>query len=295
MSYAPYEGLVAPARASAHPARLLVGSALTLLLFLGFGFVYSRLHRALVTPETWAGIIDESANGSSAAGVLINLYLFVPLIAALGIAMAMVHGRRIAGLIGPPHLALVQFRKVAVAIILLMAALTLVPTGGGPEPVLNMAPGRWLLLLPLGLAGLVIQTGAEELVFRGYLQSQLAARFRHPAIWLGVPAAAFGLLHLDPVMHGADSWLVVIWACGFGLAAGDLTARSGTLGPAIALHLVNNLGAVLIAAPEGIFDGLALYVYPLSLGDGGGLTSWLALDLMMLACSWLAARLVLRR
>ncbi|MCZ0813429.1 MAG: CPBP family intramembrane glutamic endopeptidase [Pseudomonadota bacterium] len=295
MSYAPHEGLVAPARASAHPARLLAGSALTMLLFLGFSFAYSRLHRALVAPETWEAIADGSADGSTATGVLINLYLFVLLIAALAMALALVHERRIAGLIGPPGLALAQFRKVAVALILLLAVLAFVPTGEGPAPEPNMAPGRWLMLLPLGLAGLLIQTGAEELVFRGYLQSQLAARFRHPAIWLGLPAAAFGLLHLDPVMHGADSWLVVIWAFGFGLAAGDLTARSGSLGPAIALHLVNNMGAVLIAAPQGMFDGLALYVYPLAPGDGMGLTTWLPVDLMMLACSWLAARLALRR
>ncbi len=47
-------------------------------------------------------------------------------------------------------------------------------------------------LLPLTLAGLVVQTGAEELLFRGYLTQQLAARFEARAIWMGVPALAFG-------------------------------------------------------------------------------------------------------
>jgi membrane protease YdiL (CAAX protease family) len=130
--------------------------------------------------------------------------------------------------------------------------------------------------------------------FRGYLQSQLAARFASPMVWLVLPALAFGLLHMDTVTYGANGWLVMVWATGFGLAAGDLTARFGTLGPATALHLVNNFSAILVAAPKGQFDGLALYVYPFSLGEAGAVAAVLPVDILTLLCAWLAIRLALR-
>jgi membrane protease YdiL (CAAX protease family) len=254
----------------------------------------SRLYRVAMGPDAWNSLADGMMRGGTPAGVLVNLFLFGLLILALAITLAVLHRRRLAGLIGPPALALRQFRQVTVALLMLVAVMLLLPGDAGTAPRPNMPFGRWLLLLPLGLIGLVIQTAAEEIAFRGYLQSQLAAWIRHPAIWMGLPSAIFALLHYDPVLNGANTWLVVGWAFGFGLAAADLTARSGTLGPAIALHLVNNFGAVLIAAPTGNFDGLALYVYPFSLGDEDILWHWFPIDLMMLGCSWLAARVALR-
>src|SRR6056297_202989 len=294
MSYEPHEQLVAPARPSAHPLRLLSGVVLTAVLFISFSQLWSRLYRAVIGPEAWDKLADGMMRGATPAGVLINLFLFGLLIVALAITLTVLHRRRLRELIGPPALALRQFRQVTVALLMLFAVVMLLPSDASIAPQPNMPFGRWLLLLPLGLIGLVIQTSAEEIAFRGYLQSQLAAWVSHPAVWMGVPSALFAMLHYDPVTNGANTWLVVGWAFGFGLAAADLTARSGTLGPAIALHLVNNFGAVLIAAPGGNFDGLALYVYPFSLGDDDVLWQWFPIDLMMLACSWLAARVAMR-
>ncbi len=53
----------------------------------------------------------------------------------------------------------------------------------------------------------LIQTGAEELVFRGYLQQQLAARFASPLIWMVLPALIFGAVHYDPATAGPNVWL----------------------------------------------------------------------------------------
>jgi len=294
MSYEPHDRLIAPARPSAHPLRLLAGVVLTALLFVSFSQLWSRLHRAVIGPEAWDNLADALMRGDTPAAVLINLFLFGLLIVALAITLAVLHRRRLRDLIGPPVLALRQFRQVTVALLMLVAVVMIVPGDASTAPQPSMAFGRWLLLLPLGVIGLMIQTSAEEIAFRGYIQSQLAAWIPHPALWMGLPSAVFALLHYDPVMNGPNTWVVVAWAFGFGLAAADLTARSGTLGPAIALHLVNNFGAVLIAAPSGNFDGLALYVYPFSLGDGDSLWRWFPIDIMMLGCSWLAARVALR-
>ncbi|MGR3467619.1 MAG: hypothetical protein ACU0CI_07035, partial [Shimia sp.] len=46
----------------------------------------------------------------------------------------------------------------------------------------------WLILLPVALILVALQTGAEEIAFRGYLQSALAARFASPVIWMGIPS-----------------------------------------------------------------------------------------------------------
>jgi membrane protease YdiL (CAAX protease family) len=150
------------------------------------------------------------------------------------------------------------------------------------------------LLLPLSLTGLLIQVSAEELVFRGYLQQQLAARFATPLIWAGVPALLFGLAHHDTAM-GGNVWLVVIWAGLFGLLMADLTARAGTLGPAIAVHFVNNFLGLLVIAPAETLSGLALYTYTFSLADTAMVRQLLPVDFALMLVSWLAARLALRR
>src|SRR6056297_1317467 len=295
MKYAPHDELITPARSSAHPARLLAGVALTTILFLVLSSGFSALLQALIGPTAWQALSPALQTGSSPIAVLINLFVFGLLIIALAAALRVAHRRALGSLLGPVGPAIRQFRRVAVALIGLLVVVIFLPTGDALRLVPNLPFGLWLLFLPVGLLAVLVQTTAEELAFRGYLQSQLAARFPHPLIWMGVPSALFALLHLDPSAHGDNTWLVVIWAGCFGLAAADLTARSGTLAPAIALHFVNNLNAILIAAPKGYFDGLALYVYPFSLQDSDGVWAWFPADLMMLGCGWLAARVALRR
>ncbi len=81
----------------------------------------------------------------------------------------------------------------------------------------------------------------------------------------------------------------------FAASAADLTARSGTLGPTIALHLFNNINALLIAAPAENYSGLALYTYPLSAISSNNASMAFALNFMIVLLSWLVARLALRR
>ncbi len=295
MRYDAYETLVAPARPSSDPFRLLAGMGLTAVLFLFFSHIYSTLHQGLLSPTEWEALSADLQTGSTPVSALINLYLFGLMILALWAALLLVHGRGMTSLIGPLPQTVFQFKRCVFAILALYVVVSILPSPGGGEISANLPFDSWLKFLPLALCGLLVQTATEELVFRGYLQSQLAARFPHPAVWIGIPTIVFALLHYDSQVGGANAWLIVIWAGAFGLAAADLTARSGTLGPAIALHLVNNFSAILIAAPEGNFDGLTLYTYPFSLDDTAALRAWLPVDLMILLCSWLAARLALRR
>ena len=294
MRYAAHEILVAPARPSADLRRLGGGIVLTVVVFLVLSVAWSGLMPAIFGPEGWARIRPAVEAATTPLGVLINLFTFGLLIIALAVSLRAVHKRGLPSVVGPLPLAARQFLRAGLALALLYGFLALVPMPDAMEPERNLAFGTWAMFLPLALAGLFVQVFAEEVAFRGYLQSQLAARFASPLVWLALPALGFGLLHFDSATYGASGWLVMLWATGFGLVAADLTARFGTLGPATALHLVNNFSAILIAAPKGQFDGLALYVFPFSLGDAGAVAAILPVDILMLLCAWLAIRLALR-
>ncbi|HKL65819.1 MAG TPA: CPBP family intramembrane glutamic endopeptidase [Roseovarius sp.] len=294
MRYAAHETLVAPARPSAGLGRLGAGICMTVALFVALSILWSGLLPAVFGAEGWSRMMPGVAAATTPAGVLINLFTFALLIAALALSLRAVHRRGLLSLVGPLPDALWQFRRAVVAVAALYVVIALVPLPETMVPERNLATGTWALFLPLALVGLFCQVFAEEVAFRGYLQSQLAARFTSPVMWLGLPALAFGLLHFDAGTYGANGWLVMIWATGFGLAAADLTARFGTLGPATALHLANNFSAILVAAPKGQFDGLALYVFPFSLEDEDTVLAVLPADILMLLCSWLAIRLALR-
>ncbi|MBC7133699.1 MAG: CPBP family intramembrane metalloprotease [Roseovarius sp.] len=294
MRYAAHETLVAPARASASLGRLAAGIVLTVVVFTVLSVGYSALLPRLFGPDRWAEAAAGIAKATTPAGVIVNLLAFALLLAALALSLRVVHGRGLWGLIGPLPRAVFQFRRALVAVALLYGVMLLVPLPEAQTPERNLATGTWLRLLPLAVGALFIQVLAEEALFRGYLQSQLAARFASPLVWLALPSLGFGLLHLDLSAHGDMAWMVAGWATLFGLVAGDLTARFGTLGPAVALHLLNNFAAILVAAPRGQFDGLALYAYPFELRDSAAAMAMMPADLLILLCGWLAIRLALR-
>ena len=294
--YAPHEALVAPARPTAPLPRLAMGVVFTIMLFYSLIFCASALLGVLVPAETLTQYETTLRTGDSPMGVLANLYVFGLIVIALTITLRQIHARNLVSIIGNLERTRGQFLRVCAYLIgLNLTLIVLLPVDPETAPAPHMAVAQWVMLLPLALPAVLIQTSAEELVFRGYLQSQIAARFNRPMIWMGVPAAAFGLLHYDTATLGDNAALVGLWAAAFGLAAADLTARSGTLGPAIALHFMNNVTAILLAAPEGDFDGLALYTYPFSLDDADAIWIWAPVNLMMLFVSWLAARLAIRR
>jgi hypothetical protein len=294
MRYAAHEILVAPARPSAGLGRLGAGICLTVALFFLLSIMWSGLLPVIFGAEGWARILPGVETATTPTGVLINLATFGLLIVALALSLRAVHRRGLMSLVGPLPRATRQFGRALLAVVALHAIIALVPLPEAMALERNLAAATWAMLLPLGIAGLFCQVFAEEVAFRGYLQTQLAARFTSPMIWMSLPALGFGLLHFDSATYGANGWLVMVWATGFGLAAADLTARFGTLGPATALHFVNNFSAILVAAPKGQFDGLALYVFSFSLGEEGAVLAVLPTDILMLLCSWLAIRLALR-
>jgi membrane protease YdiL (CAAX protease family) len=158
-----------------------------------------------------------------------------------------------------------------------------------------MPLGTWILLLAPSLIFVLIQTSAEEIVFRGYVQQQLAARFSSPLVWMVLPAVLFALGHYLPDTAGDNALMIAAWAGMFGILMADLTARAGTLGPAIAVHFWNNVSAILIVSLPDDLSGLALYLTPFGMNDTEALRAWLPVDFAMMIVLWLAARLAIRR
>jgi uncharacterized protein len=152
-----------------------------------------------------------------------------------------------------------------------------------PERQLPVA--AWALWLPAALPALFVQATAEEVVFRGYLQGMLAARFARRFVWWVLPAAAFGVLHWNPQM-GENAWLMVAAATLMGLVLGDVTARSGGLSLSIGLHFANNVFAMLVMATPSQLSGLALYLSPLDPDDPAMVRAALLGNMALIAAIW---------
>ncbi len=291
MSYEPHDSLIRPARMSANPMRLILGSVMAVAIFLSLLFLFAQ-YLPMFLGE--AQIADAYYNEESVSYVFLRLFEFSFMIVALSMVMRTIHRRQLRTLIGRRERALYDFWRCMKYLLPLYLLIWLLPMPEEFQLEAHLRLGQWLLLLPLALPLVMIQISAEELVFRGYLQSQIAARFRHPIFWIGIPSALFGLLHYSPATAGENAWMLVIWSTLFGAAAADLTARSGTLGPAIALHFINNVFAILFAAPLGDLDGAALYTFPLSLDTPGLATTLMPLELLVTLCAWLSCRLAMR-
>jgi len=115
-------------------------------------------------------------------------------------------------------------------------------------------------LSPAGVALAVVLLGllpgfAEELFFRGYIQTRLVARWG-AGRGIGWTALLFGCAHLHPV-HGAFAAIV-------GALLGFLTVRTGSVVPAMICHALSNTLSLTLALATP--DHLRLPVSILLLG-----------------------------
>lgn len=293
-AYRPHEAFVAPARRAAEVWRLVPGAAVIVGAYLGLLVLLGSYVASLYGPLIARALFQRIASGDTPGAMLMLLWTFAGLAAGPVAAVRLVHGRAAGTLFGPSaRRAIADFASVALPVIGLHAVLLPVVLGSDAiRP--GVTPGAFLGYLPFALPGLLLQTGAEELVFRGYLQQQLGARFRHPAIWMGLPSAIFAWGHYLPAAYGANAWAVALWAGIFGLLAADLTARTGTLGAALGLHFANNVAAILLVGIEGELDGLSLWTLAIDLSAPGVLAPALAVDFAAMITAWLLARVALR-
>ncbi len=290
-----YAALIAPARARSQLWRVVLGTGLIGVIYflwmIGIGAAL-WLHAGLDGFEVQLARIG---TGSDPWSLILLLSTFVGAWLGLWLVMRLLHRRRLRSLFGRPPVVLRDFVTGVLIMAVVGGGLTLAAAPLLPPLEIAADPRLWLAFLPLALLGVLVQTGAEELVFRGYVQSHLAARFGAPLVYMTVPSLLFGLAHYNPGELGANLWIVVAATALFGVYASDLTARSGSLGLAWGLHFANNVLAILIVSVMGGLDGLALFHLPAGAAPEAMLRPLLLADMALTAIVWGACRLWLRR
>jgi membrane protease YdiL (CAAX protease family) len=93
----------------------------------------------------------------------------------------------------------------------------------------------------------VLAGGAEEVFFRGWMQTRLREHWP-PAPAVVVTSVAFGLMHLE--------WLHATLAVALALWLGFVTEQTGSALPAVAAHVINNSVFTLLTATGASVTGL---------------------------------------
>lgn len=290
-----FDRFVEPARQRPQLWRLVVGFVLAIVIYIAWTvgviaaayFIVARGQNPLL----WAQALVEA---KEPGGTLLILLTFVGMALGPMAAARLLHRRPARTLFGP-RVRTVRDFVTAAGIVFAVLAVGLGLWSLEYDAVENVPLSTWAMLLPITLLGLLVQTGAEELVFRGYMQSQLAARFRSPVIWLLVPAFLFGFAHYDVATAGDNVWVVVGSACTFGLIAGDLTARTGSIGAAWGFHFANNTVALAILSTGGTISGLSRWVTPYTMAEYDVSVTGLLLDVGTLILAWWLVRRAVAR
>ncbi len=287
-------------RTGTEPWRVIVTTAAVVL---GFLFLPPLLAQLLLTDVGYQAFLYETTRW----GMTLQLLAFgVPLLVLRGM-MYRLHNRGLRSILGDPDRVVTGFAQAFGAVFVLNLAMELLPPWIHPDDIAQVRPILgWLMFLPVAVCVIAVQCTAEEALFRGYLQQQFGQWSAHPLVWIGGPSALFGLAHYWNADSPAEGVLWVLWAGLLGAACADLTGRHGSLGPAIGLHLANNLFAFLLFGIQDepstafallLFAAPDLPADPVPLSDLatlGGLAEGTMLALAVLVL-WLAARVGIRR
>ena len=261
---------------------LLVGYALH-----EANYDFAQLERAFVR------ISVEVSRLSTPFSVLLMLSTFVTWFLAILLVVGIFHRRGFSSLIGRgPHFRYLLTTTLIVAALVVLALFTSFLTD---KPKLNMPIEVWVGYMAIGVPLLLVQVLSEELLFRGYLMQELAARAKSRLIWWVLPSVIFGILHYQPAKFGENAWLVVAVTTMMGLILADITARCGSLVPAIIIHFANNFLAMMLFALDGTITGLALYLSNVHVNETDLVRAYLVQNLVMLVVLYSAWLLIQRR
>ncbi len=252
----PFEQFIAPARRKPAVWRIIVGFVLIATVYVGV---------VVAVFETMSYLCLLAADDPAGAlGFLLGTFVG----ATLGVwaAVKWLHGRSFGTIIGPLRPAVRHF-GAAVVVVFAVQAVLLVIWSVPFDAIVQRSVSSVLILLPLVTVLTLIQTSAEEFVFRGYLMQQLAARFQSPWVWMVLPQAGFALLHYDLGTMGALSWPVVFIIFIYALMWADLVRVTGNLGAACGWHFANNLILFAFVSPQDAMSDFAWAVAPYAAAD----------------------------
>lgn len=260
----PFESYTAPARANSGWWRILIGLLLIAILWIVgsvvvlIGWVlyqYTQLGDFSLAMATMESVMQ----GGEPLFITVMLLSFIGVWGGILVAQA-VHGQSFGSVFspdrGPRRGGFVPGALFALVFILPALGAALLVT----DPVRSdVAMASWLMwLIPLAFL-INVQTTAEEMIFRGYLQQQLGARSRLWIVWAGIPSVLFGLLHFAnaDTTEGAIYYTLITGFMGLLLAA--LVWRTGSLWTACGVHWANNFFALTVIGPSGVLSGTQLW------------------------------------
>ncbi len=281
-----FDAYVEPARARSEWWRTLLGFALVSIVFLGLTLGLSSLVVLIgELRSTGSGfrLLFMLQQGTSvfATFTLVGVIIFI--IPALWLVVRFLHKRSFWTLISPDRRIDWRYWQIGAIVVALFGIADAILTFSSHEVQQQHTFGTWL---PLALAAtfvVFLQTASEELVFRGYLQQQLAARFQTRWVWLVIPSILFGSLHYNPGTFGDNFWLVMCVAGTIGLIAGDLTARLGNLSAALGIHFANNIIVFIFLNVRGQASGVSLFLYDMDPKAPEAATGMVMAIILMLA------------
>ena len=255
----PLVAYAAPAVRGASVVRTVAGVALTV----AFVFLFVKVARlgmaaALLGPDGIAA--QQASTVQSPLGVLLTLGAFLAVWPALWVVLPLVHRRPANTLFGPQGRIDWRHFRLGLAVALAAGAAAWLPLMlmHGPEIGVFPSLSGWVGLALLAAPLIFVQSAAEEMLFRGYLLQQFAARSLSIIGWSVAPSILFGFAHPT---EGA--WLGFSWYhFFFGLIMAAVTSRTANLGAAIGLHFGINLVNIAFVSPQELVSGLALFVVP---------------------------------
>jgi len=222
-----------------------IGLALVLVIVLTAAIVIP-LQLAGLWPSDFAQRLQDMSRPLSF--YLVNGVIFLLVVVAFALAIRIVHRKRFADIIGAW-----SWRTFGAGAAIWTGALIVtvaVDVVAAPSGFRYSATSQTPLLVVAALAGLAIQTFAEEFVFRGYLTQGLLLATRRPFPAAIISGLLFGALHIP---NGAPQ---AANAALFGVVLALIAIRLGGLAFTFGLHLANNLfGAVVVVSSGDAFRG----------------------------------------
>ncbi len=144
----------------------------------------------------------------------------------------------------------------------LITAVTLYSYFSGDSGLtLNFNLEGFLISVTILAALMPLQTGFEELLFRGYFIQGLSQIFRNGIIPLFITSLLFGLAHMgNPEVHKYGWPIMLSYYCVFALFMGALTLLDEGLELAFGIHFANNfVSALLVTSPNSVLKTYSIF------------------------------------
>lgn len=250
---------IAPARLRQEFWRVAITLVLAFILYLLLQILIFYFSKIYLTKDDIFQIGNQGEM-SSPKSMIFMLSTFIAWFGAVWISVAVVHRRGLQSLFGYGLVKLLRNFCIAFALLLIVYSILGIFTSSPSPLIKNLDPSEWIKWVPIAIPLILIQISAEEILFRGYIQQQLAIRFNSFWIWMVLPAIIFGLLHYQnfDTQLGNYSFLAIADIIILALFLSDITMRTGNLGAALGIHFANNIG-MLFVTMETSMSGLALY------------------------------------